>query len=163
MKTELLIEGMTCASCAHHVEKSLLAVPGVSLAQVNLTTHKAHIEMSVNTQAADLILAIQNAGYDAAESQQRRLPEHEGRTVVLAAIFTLPLLATHILPSLSLDWRLQFALASLVQFFFGIRFYRSGFKAIRHAHANMDFLVSIGTLASFGLSTYLGLQPSHHL
>ena len=44
-KTETLdIEGMTCASCASAVEKSLSRTPGVQRAMVNFATEKATVD-----------------------------------------------------------------------------------------------------------------------
>ncbi|MFU0506342.1 heavy metal translocating P-type ATPase [Pseudaminobacter sp. NGMCC 1.201702] len=60
---EVAIEGMTCASCVGRVEKALKAVPGVTNAVVNLATEKATIQGAAD--AAAVIAAIENAGYDA--------------------------------------------------------------------------------------------------
>ena len=46
----------------------------------------------------------------------------------------------------------QFVLASIVQFYFGLRFYKAGFKAVLAKNANMDLLVAIGTSAAYGMS-----------
>ena len=54
--TELLVEGMTCASCVGRVERALLAVPGVSQASVNLATERATVRGVAD--AAALVAAI---------------------------------------------------------------------------------------------------------
>ena len=41
---DLSIQGMTCAACVLRVEKALRAVPGVTVAHVNLATERAHID-----------------------------------------------------------------------------------------------------------------------
>jgi Au+-exporting ATPase len=61
--TELSIEGMTCASCVGRVERALKAIPGVTGAVVNLATERATIRGAAD--AAALIAAIEDAGYDA--------------------------------------------------------------------------------------------------
>ena len=62
---------------------------------------------------------------------------------------------------------LQWALATPVQFGFGARFYRAGWKALRAGSGNMDLLVALGTSAGYGLSLYewlkAGAAPMPHL
>jgi len=54
----------------------------------------------------------------------------------------------------------QFALATLVQFGLGLRFYTSAWKALRGGVATMDLLVALGTSAAYGISLYLWLRSS---
>lgn len=61
--TNLAITGMTCASCVAHVEKALKQVPGVDSATVNLATEEARVLGAA--QAAELIRAVESAGYGA--------------------------------------------------------------------------------------------------
>jgi Cu+-exporting ATPase len=63
-EADLAIEGMTCASCVARVEKKLNAVPGVS-ATVNLTTEKAHVELTGPITDEALVAAVERAGYGA--------------------------------------------------------------------------------------------------
>ncbi len=63
----LPIQGMTCASCAAHVEKALNGVEGVGQATVNLATEKANVALvGEDTQVGELIVAVRDAGYDVA-------------------------------------------------------------------------------------------------
>lgn len=59
----LPIEGMTCASCALHVEKALMALPGVDHVAVNLATEAATLRTSEAVPAPALTGAVQRAGY----------------------------------------------------------------------------------------------------
>ncbi|MBP1872751.1 Cu+-exporting ATPase [Ensifer adhaerens] len=61
------VEGMTCASCVARVEKAIRAVPGVTSASVNLATERADVRFDATTKAADIVKAIENSGYGAAE------------------------------------------------------------------------------------------------
>lgn len=63
--TTLTITGMSCGSCRNHVEAALRAVTGVTQAQVDLAAGTAHIIHDGDVMPADLILAVEDAGYDA--------------------------------------------------------------------------------------------------
>ena len=62
----LQITGMTCASCVARVEKGLRKVPGVCDVSVNLATEQASITAGPEVAAADLVAAVQKAGYEVA-------------------------------------------------------------------------------------------------
>jgi len=64
-KAELKVTGMTCATCASTIEKSLLNLEGVSKAEVNLAKETASIEYdSTRLKINDLDNAVKDAGYD---------------------------------------------------------------------------------------------------
>jgi Cu+-exporting ATPase len=180
--TELEIGGMTCASCAARVEKALARVPGVTRATVNLATERASVTSAGPLDVARLVEAVTQAGYEArpiaAEAAaapdappaaggsdvadaKRRQDRRERNAIVIAALVTLPLM----LPMLT-EWSstplappvwLQIALASVVQFGFGARFYRAAWRALRAKSGNMDLLVALGTSAAYGLSLWSAL------
>ncbi|HEX9413911.1 MAG TPA: copper ion binding protein, partial [Ktedonobacterales bacterium] len=65
---ELAISGMTCASCARRVERSLAKVRGVTSASVNLATERATVSYDpASVSSADLVGAVDRAGYGAEE------------------------------------------------------------------------------------------------
>ncbi|HSG22817.1 MAG TPA: heavy metal translocating P-type ATPase, partial [Azonexus sp.] len=172
---ELQIDGMSCATCVGRVEKTLVKVPGVLSASVNLATEKATVEVLSNVTFATLAAAIGKAGYSAKpaaaqpETAPRLIPEWW--PVAASALLTLPLVAPMLLQLIGVDWMLnawvQLALATPVQFWLGWRFYRAGWKAVKARAGNMDLLVSLGTSAAYGLSVYLLIQSggghAHHL
>ena len=64
-KVELRVSGMTCASCATTIEKSLLNLDDVSTASVNLGKETASVEYDPNKlKLQDLETAVKDAGYD---------------------------------------------------------------------------------------------------
>jgi Cu+-exporting ATPase len=67
----------------------------------------------------------------------------------------LPMLAGPFGADWSLPGWVQLVLATPVQFVFGARFYRAGWKALLARSGNMDLLVALGTSAAYGLSLYL--------
>jgi len=173
---ELDIGGMTCASCAMRVEKALSKVPGVVSASVNLATETATVDLDGAAAGPDaLIAAVRKAGYEAtlvappdtpaaadAESapanRKRDQTRRELAAVLASAVLTLPLIGPMVgewfgFHAMLSPW-LQFALASVVQFVFGARFYRAAFRAVRAGAGNMDLLVALGTSAAYGISVY---------
>ncbi len=178
---QLPIEGMSCASCVARVEKALKAVPGVLRAEVNLAMETARVEAMRWVEPAQLIAAVEKAGYQARAADETgpaagaaptasRLPDWW--PIAVAALLTLPL----VLPMLGMpfgwDWSLngwlQLLLATPVQFWLGARFYQAGWKALKAGAGNMDLLVALGTSAGYGLSVYqlaehAGHVMSHHL
>ncbi|WP_058049082.1 heavy metal translocating P-type ATPase [Janthinobacterium sp. Ant5-2-1] len=170
---DLNIAGMTCASCVGRVEKALLKVPGVLVASVNLATESARIKVTGGVEAGALIAAIDKAGYAAkapAASQASApaaAPNRDGMKVAFAAVLAFPLMLPMLLEwagiHLMLPGWLQFALATPVQFYFGARFYKAGWKAARAGSGNMDLLVALGTSAAYGLSVYQWLTAGEIL
>ena len=159
------IEGMSCASCVRRVEKALATVPGVAHAAVNLATETARVDSDSPVAFAALQQAIGKAGYAASElaapasDSAPRIPE--GLAVILSAVLSVPLVVPMVAEwfgaHMMLPVWLQWLLASPVQFVFGARFYRAGWKAVKARAGNMDLLVALGTSAAYGLSVYLAL------
>jgi Cu+-exporting ATPase len=170
---DLNIAGMTCASCVGRVEKALLKVPGVLAASVNLATESARVKVTGGADAATLIAAIDKAGYEAkvpAASQASApavAPNRDGMKVAFAAVLAFPLMLPMLLEwagiHLMLPGWMQFVLATPVQFYFGARFYKAGWKAARAGSGNMDLLVALGTSAAYGLSVYQWLTAGEIL
>ena len=165
--TELLIEGMSCASCVGRVEKALLKVPGVLQASVNLATEKATVQAVDGVSFATLAAAVQQAGYAAKAVEPVQPADAKKGTpswwpVAAAGVLTAPL----VLPMLLLPWGVewmpggwwQLLLATPVQFWLGARFYRAAWGAIKARSGNMDLLVALGTSSAYGLSLYLLLR-----
>ncbi len=185
--TELAIEDMTCASCVGRVEKALATIPGVLEATVNLATERArvrHVAGVVST--ADLEAAVQQAGYKSRrlsaetanagdEDTERRESEARAlrRSFLTAAILTLPVfileMGSHLIPAMhhwvmgvlgqQTNWYVQFALATLVLFGPGLRFFRKGVPALLRGAPDMNSLVSVGTAAAYGYSIVATFVP----
>lgn len=70
MNNEVLdIRGMTCAACAQRIEKTVRKLPGISQANVNLTTEKLFLEYDPNTLPLENVKkAIEKIGYTVAQS-----------------------------------------------------------------------------------------------
>ena len=174
---DLSIQGMSCASCAGRVEKAWQNAEGVVNATVNLATEKAHIDFIQGaTAASELIHAVEAAGYHDSlptpvpvaqhENNKQQQTDREARAVVIAVIFSLPLVVPMALSIFGVHWMLpgwiQFFLATPVQFWLGARFYRAGWSALKAKTGNMDLLVALGTSAGYGLSVYELIRHTGH-
>ncbi|MGA5898041.1 heavy metal translocating P-type ATPase [Streptomyces venetus] len=164
-EVELLIGGMTCASCAARVEKKLNRMDGVT-ATVNYATEKARVAYPAGTEVADLIATVVKTGYTAQEPAPAREEEPaadddpelsalRGRLVVSAAL-AVPVVLLAMIPALQFDnWQwLSLTLAAPVVVWGGLPFHRAAWTNARHGAATMDTLVSLGTLAAFGWSLW---------
>ncbi|SEP78628.1 Cu+-exporting ATPase [Devosia sp. YR412] len=173
------ITGMTCASCVARVEKSLLKVPGVTAASVNLATERATVHGGDTTA---LIQAIEKAGY--AGSQTPDMPSHAHhhhdedaailrRDVLIAAVLTLPLfvleMAGHFympfhmwlmaaVPMQTL-WVAYFIATSIVLFVPGWRFFKLGIPALFRGAPEMNSLVALGSGAAYLYSVVATFAP----
>ena len=178
---ELAIDGMSCAACVGRVERALRAVPGVGRADVNLATNRATVEIAGGPAAAStLIAALDAVGYEATlraepgaaatdREQTARIAEQAGlkRSVIVAALATLPLLVIEMGAHLSDAWHHElagrfgesnlklaaFALAGFVLFGPGRRFFVKGGQALWRLAPDMNSLVMLGAGAAFAYST----------
>ena len=66
MNRKLEISGMSCGHCVSHVKSALEGIEGVSQADVSLENHQADVTLSAEVVDADLITAVEAAGYQAA-------------------------------------------------------------------------------------------------
>lgn len=63
------VEGMSCASCAGRVEKSLISIPSVLEASINLATEKAQVISGSGVSAKDIVEAVESAGYKVPQTE----------------------------------------------------------------------------------------------
>ncbi|MFJ3302495.1 heavy metal translocating P-type ATPase [Streptomyces sp. NPDC086549] len=173
-EVELLIGGMTCASCAARVEKKLNRMDGVT-ATVNYATEKAKVSYAEGVEVADLIATVVKTGYTAeeppppqprpgteaaAESPEASEADPElaslRHRLLVSAALAVPVVLLAMIPALQFDnWQwLSLTLAAPVVVWGGLPFHRAAWTNARHGAATMDTLVSVGTLAAFGWSLW---------
>ncbi|CAM5243482.1 heavy metal translocating P-type ATPase [Streptomyces violaceorubidus] len=171
-EVELLIGGMTCASCAARVEKKLNRMDGVT-ATVNYATEKARVSYPATTEVADLIATVVKTGYTAEEPApppEPSDPDEDGpgergdgpelsalrQRLVVSVLLAAPVVLLAMVPALQFDnWQwLSLTLAAPVVVWGGLPFHRAAWTGVRHGAATMDTLVSLGTLAAFGWSLW---------
>jgi Cu+-exporting ATPase len=169
---ELEIGGMTCASCAMRIEKKLNKLDGVT-ATVNYATEKARVAAPSHVDRAELIAAVEAAGYRAAvpappapptaapagEAGESRA-DAELRTLrarlVASVVLSVPVILLAMVPSLQFTyWQwASLALAAPVVTWAAWPFHRAALVNLRHGAATMDTLVSVGVTAAFAWSLY---------
>ena len=167
---ELSIEGMTCAACAVRIEKKLSRLDQV-VATVNYATATARVTAPAALPVADLIAAVERAGYTAAEPARDNpgpdaAPDADGavaalrRRLIVALILFIPLtdlsVMLSVLPAQRFPgWQwLLVGCAAPVALWCAWPFHRAALKNARHGTSSMDTLVSLGIVAACGWSVY---------
>ena len=165
---------MSCAACAARVEKAVSTLEGVSSCSVNLLTNSMSVEGSATD--SEIIKAVVRAGYGARlqtppkntkKEENDALKDRETPKLVARLLSSLVFLAALMYISMGhVMWEFpipaflsnpmtigiaQLVLALAVMVING-RFFINGAKGILHGAPNMDTLVSLGSLASFGYS-----------
>ena len=178
VKKEYLIKGMHCASCVRVIERALSKVEGVSEAKVNIASEKAYVSYDSSKVTDEKITStVANAGYQAVNAQdnsdqdkQKKEKEKEIRSLKRKAFISLFLGALILwgtfpglvdyAPALFKNFYFQFLLATPIQFWAGLGFYKATIPALKNRTANMDTLVAIGTTVAYIFSTVVTFFPS---
>ncbi|HEZ4605468.1 TPA: copper-translocating P-type ATPase [Neisseria meningitidis] len=171
-KVRFQIEGMTCQACASRIEKVLNKKDFVESAGVNFASEEAQVTFDDSkTSAADIAKIIEKTGYGAKEKTEDTLPQaeaehHIGWRLWLLSAINIPFLVGMAGMMIGRhDWMIpplwQFALASIVQLWLAIPFYKSAWASIKGGLANMDVLVTIGTVSIYLYSVYMLFFSPH--
>ena len=168
-KVRFQIEGMTCQACASRIEKVLNKKDFVAEAGVNFANEEAQVVFDADKASVqDIAAIIEKTGFSAKEKTDA-LPSpetepHIGWRLWLLFAINVPFLigmAGMMLKGLNWtrhDWMIppvwQFALASVVQLWLAVPFYKSAWASIKGGLANMDVLVTIGTVSIYLYSVY---------
>lgn len=171
-KVRFQIEGMTCQACASRIEKVLNKKDFVESAGVNFASEEAQVVFDDSqTSAADIAKIIEKTGYGAKEKMEDALPQPEETAHVSWRLWLLLAINIPFLIGMAgmmigrHDWMIpplwQFALASVVQLWLAVPFYKSAWASIKGGLANMDVLVTIGTVSIYLYSVYMLFFSPH--
>ena len=171
-KVRFQIEGMTCQACASRIEKVLNKKDFVESAGVNFASEEAQVVFDDSqTSAADIAKIIEKTGYGAKEKTEDTLPQPEETAHVSWRMWLLLAINIPFLIGMAgmmigqHDWMIppiwQFALASVVQLWLAVPFYKSAWASIKGGLANMDVLVTIGTVSIYLYSVYMLFFSPH--
>ena len=162
------VSGMTCAGCVSNVEKALRSVNGVIFANVNLASEKATVEYLDETTFSELQRAVEKAGYNLGTEavtledvsiSARRYSISLRNIFIFAAVAGVLIMLLMWAPGFLLKPYLLWALATPVQFWAGLRFYKGALGAFRHKTADMNTLIAVGTSAAYLYSVTAVLFP----
>ena len=176
------IDGIHKVKVNYATEKAVLEYENTKVHFTDIQKVIKHLGFSVEENE---VKSGTTHSIDPGEIEKKRLL----RQLILAALLSLPLMMAMILGGLGFchdtfdpttqtkwgtfieylryrasglhDWRLQFALATPVQFILGFRFYKNSFYALRAKKATMDLLVALGTTAAYFYSFYISLFQSY--
>ena len=168
------VGGMTCASCAANIENALGKVPGVVSASVNLASEKATVSyLRGEAGLAEFRRAVESAGYSvASETEEERVDEDISKvqvarrrflSVLIPAIAVMVLMMVHFMVTEIPGYRLIIALIGFpVVFLAGWPTHKASWRAIRRRRANMDVLISLGSLPPYfmGIAAFVWPAPS---
>ena len=170
-KVRFQIEGMTCQACASRIEKVLNKKDFVAEAGVNFANEEAQVVFDADkVSAQDIAAIIEKTGFSAKEKTDA-LPSpetelHIGWRLWLLFAINIPFLIGMAGMMIGRhDWMIpplwQFALASVVQLWLAVPFYNSAWASIKGGLANMDVLVTIGTVSIYLYSVYMLFFSPH--
>jgi Cu+-exporting ATPase len=173
---QLLINGMSCASCVSRVQNALAAVPGVTQARVNLAERTALI--MGHATAADLVQAVEKAGYGAEaieDDLERRERQQETAIAtmkrfrwqaIVALLVGIPVMVWGMIGDNMMVtdanrslWMVIGLVTLAVMVFAGGHFYTSAWKSLKNRTATMDTLVALGTGVAWLYSMSVNLWP----
>ena len=173
---QLLLSGMSCASCVSRVQKALQSVPGVTQARVNLAERTALVMGSAS--ATELVQAVENAGYgaEAIEDDLKRRERQQETAIatmkrfrwqaIVALAVGIPVMVWGMLGDNMMVtednrslWLVIGIITLGVMVFAGGHFYRSAWKSLLNRTATMDTLVALGTGVAWLYSMSVNLWP----
>ena len=183
-RAEFRVSGMSCASCVVNIESVLGELPGVDRVDVSFGTERATVEYDPDRiTPGELQAAVADAGYrlvsrpapgstdtEDHEAAERRAEIRDlSRRVAIGAILSAPVVfavmamdlfgATWV-PEFMMNRWFQLALIAPVMLYTGWPIHRTGWLTLRHRTADMNSLITIGTIAAFGYSLLVTLAPS---
>ena len=168
-KATFPVKGMHCAVCVGRVEKALNETPGVISAGVNLASENATIEYVEGTELSTLKKAVKDAGFepgsiaekpeDVTASAARRTRALRNRLLTAAVLSLMIMVLSMFIPSFTGKPYLLWVLATPVQFWAGLTFYKGAWGALKHKTTDMNTLIAVGTSAAYFYSVVAVLFP----
>uniref|UniRef100_A0A8C0JGR7 Copper-transporting ATPase 2 n=1 Tax=Canis lupus dingo TaxID=286419 RepID=A0A8C0JGR7_CANLU len=178
---ELIITGMTCASCVHNIESKLTRMAGITYASVALATSKAHVKFDPEIIGPrDIVKVIEEIGFHASPAQRNPSAHHLDHKVEIkqwkksflcSLVFGIPVMGLmiymlvpsstphesmvldhNVIPGLSILNLIFFILCTFVQLLGGWYFYVQAYRSLRHRAANMDVLIVLATSIAYTYS-----------
>ncbi len=158
-RSDMAIDGMTCAGCASRIQRRLDELDSVAAANVNFATGRATITHDGSLDEAFVAAEIKALGYsviagdEGDEAGQRRQADLLIR-LVIGVVLAVPSVLISMIPALQFGgWKWPVAaLATVVIVGSGWPFHRAAAVNLRHGATTMDTLVSMGSLSALAWS-----------
>lgn len=167
-KIKLNISGMTCVNCSNGIERVVNKMKGLDSSKVSFASNEG--EFFVDTELLNkemLINKIKKLGYGveedlkALEAAKHKAYKSLERIFFISAFVTVIMFYFAFIPleDMQINQMIMFALATVVQFYAGGRFYSLAFKAIINKNYDMNVLVALGTSAAYFYSVFVVFSP----
>jgi len=167
-KIDLNITGMTCVNCSNGIQNFFKTQKGVIDSKVSFASNEGTFEIDTDLYSKEkLVKYIEKLGYKVEDSIEQMEEEQLKDFLKLKKIFKTSLLLTiaifiimffNLFEETSRNY-IVLALASVVQFYCGSRFYTHAYSAIRHNNYDMNVLVALGTSAAYFYSLFVVFFP----
>lgn len=171
----LAIEGMTCSSCARTIEVALSKTKGVLSAVVNLATERATIEFDETlTDATTIEAVVEASGYGVVKKEGE--VEQEGKEddldrfhlakrrltfALVPAAIIMVMMMVHFMVVQIPYYNVAIAILGFpIVFILGMETHRSSLRALRHGRANMDVLISMGSVPPYLMGFAVFIFPA---
>ncbi len=154
------VDGMSCTNCALSIHKYLQS-EGIKKPKVSFMEGEVQFQLPENINKETLAKGIKGLGYKVRGNEEatpvKKWLDTQGERSAFCFLFTLPLLI-HMLPGVHIHWMMnpyvQLAFTTPV-FIVGMSYFgRSAWNSMINGIPNMNVLVAIGAIASFGYSLY---------
>lgn len=165
-KKILPVMGMMCAGCSANVERKLKAMDGMKTVAVSLPGRTVMVEYDEKqVTLADMKQVIDSAGYELIIDEDTRVDTLEKNSYRLLLRRTaLSWLFALLTMSVSMGWvsvgspdasnQVLLIICIVNMIYCGRQFYLNAWRLLLHRSANMDTLVAMSTLMSFGFSVF---------
>lgn len=165
-KKILPVMGMMCAGCSANVERKLKAMDGIKSVSVSLPGRTAMVEYDEKiVTPADMKREIDAAGFELIIDEETRVDTLEKNSYRLLLRRTaLSWLFALLTMSVSMGWvsagspdasnQVLLIICIVNMIYCGRQFYLNAWRLLLHRSANMDTLVAMSTLMSFGFSVF---------
>ena len=175
--------GVTCPTCVTNIEAFLRELPGVDEVHVNFAAERITVQYDpAQVAVAQMQQVVEDAGYrirhradpgsqetEDTEAAARRAERRDLTwRVIVGAVLTLPVLyavmvgefiSPGLVPDLMENPWFQLALITPVMLYTGWPIHRTGWLILAHRSADMNTLITIGTVAAFGYSLVATIAP----
>jgi Cu+-exporting ATPase len=161
-QVSFIVEGMTCANCAHTVETGLSQIEGIEQVSVNIATDKAKVTYNKNkTKISDMKKAVSDLGYqltletNTTQEEDRDLikmnqaKDRVKKASILTGIIMVLMLVHMFIVEIPFYTLITALLAFPVVFILGKHVHIAAFKSLKILKPNMDVLVSLGSLPPY--------------